>query len=691
MPHPPDDNQDSETALRRGKMLAHLMVTAMLALACLASWAKEPDFGEVFDRHGVAMLLIDPQTGEIIDANPAAARLYGYEQPALRAMSIDRINTLNPEQIAEERLLAEQQGRNYFIFRHRLASGEVRTVEVHSHPFEFDGRRLLLSMIHDITPGRNLDHGLWHYQQRLEELVELRTREAQAQERAIVGLLVLGFALVTAIALALWVSIRRRERAEAALSARSDELESAIEAIDEAFVIYDKDDRLMMCNQKYREMYPSVAHMMRPGARFEDIVREWVARGAPDVADGNAEDWIARRMRLHRNGQMMIQHTDKDRWVRIVERTTPAGHIVGFRVDITELIKAREAAEAANVAKSRFLATMSHEIRTPLNGIMGMAQLMVSPESLPEREYRMYARTIYDSGQTLLNLLNDILDLSRIEAGGLTLEKGIVSPAELLAETRSLFSSLAQDRTLTLSARWQGAPHQRYKGDPHRLRQMLSNMVSNAIKFTNAGEIEIVARPVSEIEGRTLLEFSVSDTGIGISPENLGLLFRPFSQLDDSTTRRFGGTGLGLSIIDELARAMEGETGVESEPGKGSRFWFRVPLEPMAAPAESRDPEVAGPAPTGPGQAALACASSSAWKTPDRERVREHIEALTPLLEQSKFAALARFDALEALAAGTPLANDLARIRPALEAFRFSETKAGLSRILLQNNTEDRG
>jgi signal transduction histidine kinase/ActR/RegA family two-component response regulator len=252
-----------------------------------------------------------------------------------------------------------------------------------------------------------------------------------------------------------------------------------------------------------------------------------------------------------------------------------------------ELRQSMANAEAANLAKSRFLATMSHEIRTPMNGILGMAQLLLTP-NLTSQAQRDYARTILTSGQTLLSLLNDILDLSKIEAGKFQLDSSVFQPSQLIVEIQTLFAGAAKAKNLQLECLWQGHAQARYQSDAHRLRQMLSNLVGNAIKFTKQGHIRIECTEVAHDEATALLEFSVRDTGMGIPAEKLDLLFKPFSQTDTSTTREFGGSGLGLSIVSNLARAMGGDVGVESEPGKGSRFWFRIRVNTVAAGLDSR-------------------------------------------------------------------------------------------------------
>lgn len=273
---------------------------------------------------------------------------------------------------------------------------------------------------------------------------------------------------------------------------------------------------------------------------------------------------------------------------------------IGTIQDVTEQVMnelalqdAKQAAEQANVAKSQFLATMSHEIRTPMNGILGMAQMLMM-DNISEEERRDFARTILNSGQTLLTLLNDILDFSKIEAGKLELENTVIDPAHLLHEIANLFNENATGKGLTLACHWEG-PAQNYLADPHRLRQMLSNLTNNAIKFTRQGKVTLSAREIERSEGKACIEFSVADTGIGIDKDKLPLLFTPFSQADASITRQFGGTGLGLSIVRSIATKMGGSVGVESAPGEGARFWFRIQADVLDSYRGEKQSEAGNP------------------------------------------------------------------------------------------------
>ncbi len=286
---------------------------------------------------------------------------------------------------------------------------------------------------------------------------------------------------------------------------------------------------------------------------------------------------------------------------RAVDPNHPSkGATIWIAEDVTErravdqaLARARDDAEAANRAKSAFLANTSHEIRTPLNGLVGLARLARQP-GLDAGRREQYLEQIDDSAQALSGVISDILDLSKIEAGKLRLEDVDFDLHALLESIENGYAALAEGRALTLEMRVGAGVPRRVRGDPVRLRQMLSNFLSNALKFTEHGGVRVDVRP----SAAGPLRFEVQDTGPGIEPAVQVRLFEPFTQADASTTRRFGGSGLGLSICRELAELMGGQVGLDSTPGQGSRFWAQLPL-PASIDGGPGDALAAAPSPTG--------------------------------------------------------------------------------------------
>jgi len=515
------------------------------------------------------------------------------------------------------------------------------------------------------------------------------------------------------------ISVRKKAERDRETSDRI--LRAAINVIDEGFVLYDENDRLVLSNDKYRQIYATSADLLVPGASFEEIIRKGAARGQYPAAVGRIDEWVRERLDAHRSGHTRIeQQLDDGRWLRIVESRTQDGYTVGFRVDITELKKKelalerseekfrllsenasdwiystssegkplyhspaceeitgytprefmddselltkivhpddmkvfachldqphsrhdlmfrivrRDGAErwiahlcqpmfddagkmlgrraanrditdrkrigkeldqyrhhleelvsqrtsqlaAANRAKTAFLANMSHEIRTPMNAIVSLSQLAEQRSNDPAQKLLM--QKVTTAAGHLLGIINDILDISKIEAGKLTLEENDFTLREVIDEAMQLLADQAQSKGLALTADVSTELPAIVTGDRARLSQVLINLLGNAVKFTDRGSVTLRVRTDPTTDGELAVRFDVIDTGIGIDETARARLFESFEQADTTTTRRYGGTGLGLAISRTLVELMGGGIGVESDPGRGSTFWFTTRLK----------------------------------------------------------------------------------------------------------------
>ncbi len=368
-------------------------------------------------------------------------------------------------------------------------------------------------------------------------------------------------------------SRQRAERAEADARSARERLSAAIEALEDGFVLFDAEDRLVMCNRKYREFYRMAASVMQPGTSFETILRTSAERGEIADAVGRVEAWLETRLGQHRAGTGQFeQHLSDGRVLRIHETQTADGGRVGLRVDVTELHQARQRAEAANRAKSDFLSNMSHEIRTPMNAVLGMADLLA--ETSLNADQQDMLNTIRESGWSLLSLINDILDLARVEAGKLTLDEEPFIPADLIDSIIALHQANARSKTVTLCVDQTPQTSLARLGDASRIAQILHNVIGNAVKFTEQGEIRMTV----DASSPDAITFRIDDTGIGMTEEQLARVFDPFEQAEAGTTRRFGGTGLGMSIVKRLVQMMKGEVTVKSALSQGTSITIRLGL-----------------------------------------------------------------------------------------------------------------
>jgi len=375
-------------------------------------------------------------------------------------------------------------------------------------------------------------------------------------------------------------------------------LSNAIGAIDDGFVLFGSDDRLVLRNERYREMTDLPANVLKPGISFEELLRKGIQQGRYPEADGRVEEWLKERTAAHLSDNAETEQKLEDgRWLKITESRTPEGGVVGFFTDISELKNATEAAEQANQAKSEFLNVISHELRTPLGIILGYISFFVDPNSLasvqklktainelpsnPEAvkeqleiviaELTIHAEKMNASGEHLLNLINSLLDLSKLEAGKMQLDIRHVSVSPLVASVVEQFVQAVEEKEIEI---FHNHCKETILADETRVKQILVNLIGNALKFTEAGSITVKAARKGDF-----VEFLVTDTGSGIPEESQDELFDMFTQVDASLTRKTEGTGLGLAIAKNLTELHGGEIGFTSTPGKGSTFWFTIPAK----------------------------------------------------------------------------------------------------------------
>jgi PAS domain S-box-containing protein len=482
---------------------------------------SEKEYRELFENHAAVKLIVNPANGHIMNANKAAEAFYGYSHNELSNMNISQINTLLPNEIKLEMEKARYFQKNHFEFKHKLANGKIRDVEVFSSPIEMNKQPMLHSIIHDITERREA-----------EKKIQLLSRSIEQSPVCVIITDVKGrieyvnqeFSNVTGYAL---------------------------------MEVIGKNPRFLKSGHQSQAFYENLWSTIMAG-----------------------ENWHGELFNKKKNGEHFWESAII---VPIINEKNNTTHFVALKEDITEkkkmfdeLIFAKQRAEESERLKTAFLANMSHEIRTPLNSILGFTSFLTGNDDLLPEEKEQYAQIINKSADGLLQIINDILDISRLETGQILLSKksfdlnnflGNIYQETLqrrnqIKKNQIKISLTKTDHTVLLIQ------------DEFRLRQILSNLLNNALKFTMTGSISFGILETTPEN----VEIYVSDTGIGIKEENRSMIFDRFRQLDDTTTKALGGNGLGLSIVKSLIELMNGEIWVESVYGEGTTFKFVIPI-----------------------------------------------------------------------------------------------------------------
>ncbi|MBS0170490.1 MAG: response regulator [Nitrospira sp.] len=523
---------------------------------------SEEKYRRLFESSRDAIMILYPPNWNFIACNPATVQLFGARDEA-------HFTSLGPGDVSPEYQpdgelsmvkapkaieAAMRDGFHLFEWMHKRVGGSTFLATVQLTRITLQGVQGLQATVRDITEQRR---------------AETELRAYATFQRAILDNA--GYAII---------------------SCRPDGIIQLFNPAAEALLGY-RTDELIGC--QHPGIFHDPAEVAARARQFSDELGRIIAPGFDVFVEKcrcnlpNEHEWTYIRKDGTRRTVLLNVTALRDADGKITGYLGVASDVTPLKRTAQELLLAKEAAEAASRTKSQFLANMSHEIRTPMNGVLGMTELLLTTP-LDARQQHL-TRTIQQSGEALLAIINDILDFSKIEAGKLQLERLDFDLQDTVDNAVELFATPAQRKRLELTCHMPNSVPRALRGDPIRLRQALLNLISNALKFTAAGEINVRVEAVTETDTTVTLRFTVKDSGVGIPPEAQQRIFEAFSQADGTTTRRFGGTGLGLTIVKELVALMQGQIGVESQVGQGSTFWFTTVFERQPAIAQDQHPK----------------------------------------------------------------------------------------------------
>lgn len=501
---------------------------------------SEKQHKSFFEHNHSVMLVVDPEDGRILDANPAACSFYGWERDSLRQKTMVDLSTLTMEQLKVEMQKGLSFECNHCFFQHRLAGGALRDVEIFCSPVETAGKQLLILIVHDITERKLAEAALKESENRFRSIMDLTPTIA-----------VQGYRL------------------------------------DGTTTYWNRSSELLYGYSREEAVGKNLLDLIIPPGMSDEVkgAMTWMAENEQPIPSGELE-------LMRRDGSLVPVYSSH----ALLHPPGQEPELFCMDLDLSplkqteqELRQAKEAAEAASVAKSNFLSTMSHEIRTPLSALMGNIELLGETALIPQQQE--YLQDCKAASRILLQVINDVLDYSKIEAGKVTLVNEPFSPAVLGKQLIRIFSPSAREKGLELSIQLPENLPEYVSGDELRISQIIANLLSNAIKFTHQGKVSLelsckqlclTPEPVEQF-----LEITVRDTGIGIPEDQQEMIFESFNQLENFGTRHFAGTGLGLTICKRLTDLMGGSIAITNTTDKGSAFHISLPAVTCAPPEQA--------------------------------------------------------------------------------------------------------